>query len=534
MRDAADAANIASQPAGPAGIVPTAAGGISNKSLIIIVFHRFRRWPDDCRTDDGNPENQTVPTVASEATVPAYKPSLPNPAWAAPSSGRVSDSPFDALLDTSTQAAVEPPQSPPPPSNNTLPKVQSDSGQSSDQDTAQNPAQASANAPAKAPAKDPAKTADTGTDQPSDSTNASDTVDAAAFDTAIKEFKAAKVGQDAKTDKTGKQTDKQTAAGENPKPASTVKQADAVAPANPAVTTATNAIQTALPVAVIAPVVVAQDVPAPVLQAVAAISPLSIAGAETTKTKSTGGTAAKPDAAKLTTDTKVSVQPADGKPQAVAGDTDRLAAAPQHDAAQSSKSHGEAAPAQPSIATDAQVAAPKVDGSALQQAALSVQAPDASQNVAAPAAPAPQGMQAIAVPLGGVAVEIAGKALEGKNHFEIRLDPPELGRIEVRLAVDKDGNTTTHMIADRSDTLNLLRNDSSDLQRALQDAGLKTSDNGLQFSLRDQSMGQQQSNAPTPSSAQIVVNDDVLAATDITPRSYLRLAGMGGGIDIRV
>jgi flagellar hook-length control protein FliK len=463
-----------------------------------------------------------VPSVASEATAPAYKPSLPNPAWAGPSSGRASDSPFDALLDTNTQAAAQPPQSPPPPSDKTPPKAQSDSDQ--------NPAQATADAPAKAPSK----TADTSTDQPSDSTNATGTGDAAAFDTAIKEFKAAKADQDAKTSKltdkqTGKKAGELTAAGDDSKPTGTGKQTDAVTPANATVTTAINAIQTALPVAVIAPVVVAQDAPATILQAVAATGPLSIAGADTTKAKSAGGTAAK-----LTTDTKVSVQTADGKPQPAAGNADKQAAAPQHDTIQSGKSHTEAAAAQPAIAPDAQIAAPKVDGNALQQAALSVQTPDASQTIAAPAVPAPQSTLALAVPLGGVAIEIAGKASEGNNHFEIRLDPPELGRIEVRLAVDKDGNTTTHMIADRSDTLNLLRNDSSDLQRALQDAGLKTSDNGMQFSLRDQSTGQQQSNSPTPGAAQIVVNDDMLAATDITPRSYPRLAGMGGGIDIRV
>jgi flagellar hook-length control protein FliK len=72
--------------------------------------------------------------------------------------------------------------------------------------------------------------------------------------------------------------------------------------------------------------------------------------------------------------------------------------------------------------------------------------------------------------------------------------PPELGRIEVRLAVDRDGHTTTSLIADHSDTLDLLRRDASGLERALQDAGLKTADNSLQFSLRDQSTGQQQSN----------------------------------------
>jgi flagellar hook-length control protein FliK len=37
--------------------------------------------------------------------------------------------------------------------------------------------------------------------------------------------------------------------------------------------------------------------------------------------------------------------------------------------------------------------------------------------------------QTAAIPVAGLAIEIAGKALAGKNRFEIRLDPPELGRI---------------------------------------------------------------------------------------------------------
>ena len=86
-------------------------------------------------------------------------------------------------------------------------------------------------------------------------------------------------------------------------------------------------------------------------------------------------------------------------------------------------------------------------------------------------APAPQ---AAAIPLAGVAIEIASKALAGKNHFEIRLDPPELGRIEVRLDVDRDGNVTSRLIADRSDTLDLLRRDAAGLERAL--AGCRPED----------------------------------------------------------
>jgi flagellar hook-length control protein FliK len=140
---------------------------------------------------------------------------------------------------------------------------------------------------------------------------------------------------------------------------------------------------------------------------------------------------------------------------------------------------------------------------------------------------------AAAVPLAGLAVEIAGKALAGKNRFEIRLDPPELGRIEVRLDVDRDGNVTSRLTVDRADTLDLLRRDASSLERALQDAGLKTTDNGLQFSLRDQSMSQQQPGNGSDT-AQIVVKDDTLPPLDVIPQNYGRLAGQGGGLDIRV
>ncbi|HTP74955.1 MAG TPA: flagellar hook-length control protein FliK, partial [Burkholderiaceae bacterium] len=123
--------------------------------------------------------------------------------------------------------------------------------------------------------------------------------------------------------------------------------------------------------------------------------------------------------------------------------------------------------------------------------------------------------------------------LAGKNRFDIRLDPPELGRIEVRLEVSSDGRVTSHLTADRQDTLNLLQRDSSGLQRALQDAGLKTSDNSMQFSLRDQSAGQQQQqNSSGGNTPQLVVDDEI--PIEALPSSYARLAGFGNGLDIRV
>jgi flagellar hook-length control protein FliK len=60
-----------------------------------------------------------------------------------------------------------------------------------------------------------------------------------------------------------------------------------------------------------------------------------------------------------------------------------------------------------------------------------------------------------------------GRRSRGKNRFEIRLDPPELGRIEVRIDVDHDGNA--RLTVDRADTYDLLRRDAAGLERALQD-----------------------------------------------------------------
>jgi len=169
--------------------------------------------------------------------------------------------------------------------------------------------------------------------------------------------------------------------------------------------------------------------------------------------------------------------------------------------------------------------------------AMTVQtaAPNAPSNAAtATTAAAPLSSTDQAVPISGVAFEITSKALAGKGQFDIRLDPPDLGRIHVRLDVDRDGNVITHMVADRTDTLDMLRKDTAGLERALQDAGLKTSDNSLQFSLRDQSANQQQNQSGNADTAHIVVDDEQLAANEPAQRNYARTNAPAGGLDIRV
>jgi flagellar hook-length control protein FliK len=137
------------------------------------------------------------------------------------------------------------------------------------------------------------------------------------------------------------------------------------------------------------------------------------------------------------------------------------------------------------------------------------------------------------IPLSGLAVAIAANVQDGNRHFDIRLDPPDLGRIDVRLHVDATGHVTSHLIVDRASTLDLLQRDASDLQRSLQQAGLKTSDQGLQFSLRDQSPGMDRNNQHQPTHVARIVVPDSEPAANIVMRSYRR-AGHGAGVDIRV
>jgi chemotaxis protein MotD len=158
-------------------------------------------------------------------------------------------------------------------------------------------------------------------------------------------------------------------------------------------------------------------------------------------------------------------------------------------------------------------------------------------NQAAPAAAAAASGTAAAatVPIAGLAVAIASRAQAGSSQFDIRLDPPELGRIDVRLDVDRDGQVTSHVTVDRADTLQLLQSQQPQLERALEQAGLKTADNGLQFTLRDQSFAGQNGGSGSgaqSSAAQLVIPDaeaPVIQATQIYSR-----AGLGSGVDIRV
>jgi flagellar hook-length control protein FliK len=81
---------------------------------------------------------------------------------------------------------------------------------------------------------------------------------------------------------------------------------------------------------------------------------------------------------------------------------------------------------------------------------------------------------------------IAAKSAEGIKHFDIRLDPPELGRVEIHLSLDNSGKAQANLVVDKPQTLELLQRDAANLTHSLNDAGVSLSNNGLNFSLRGQ------------------------------------------------
>ena len=84
-------------------------------------------------------------------------------------------------------------------------------------------------------------------------------------------------------------------------------------------------------------------------------------------------------------------------------------------------------------------------------------------------------------------MHIQRAAAAGRDQIRIRLHPAELGQIVVKLKLASDGIVKAVVLVDRPETLELMQRDARGLERALQDAGLKTDSGSLSFNLRGES-----------------------------------------------
>ena len=83
-----------------------------------------------------------------------------------------------------------------------------------------------------------------------------------------------------------------------------------------------------------------------------------------------------------------------------------------------------------------------------------------------------------------VASAIIKGASDGQSKdITVRLDPPDLGKVEIRMNIDKNQTVRTHIMIEKPETFLMLQRDSQVLQRALADAGLDVSGNSLSFEM---------------------------------------------------
>jgi flagellar hook-length control protein FliK len=83
-----------------------------------------------------------------------------------------------------------------------------------------------------------------------------------------------------------------------------------------------------------------------------------------------------------------------------------------------------------------------------------------------------------------ISVKISKALQAGSDRISVQLRPSELGRVDVKMDVGNDGRVLAVVTADNKDTLELLKRDSSDLQRSLEDAGMQLDSGDLSFNLR--------------------------------------------------
>lgn len=84
-----------------------------------------------------------------------------------------------------------------------------------------------------------------------------------------------------------------------------------------------------------------------------------------------------------------------------------------------------------------------------------------------------------------VSVQIQNGLRNGSDRIQIKLTPASLGTVEVKLELGPDKTVQAMVSADKPETLDMLERDARVLQKALEEAGLRTNSDSLSFSQRD-------------------------------------------------
>ncbi len=91
-----------------------------------------------------------------------------------------------------------------------------------------------------------------------------------------------------------------------------------------------------------------------------------------------------------------------------------------------------------------------------------------------------------------VAITLSRAVKNGQDKMNVKLTPADLGTVDVELSFNKNGSVKAVLSIDKPETLNLMQRDAGALQKALEQAGLKTDGNSLDFNLKGEGQQHQQ------------------------------------------
>ena len=94
-----------------------------------------------------------------------------------------------------------------------------------------------------------------------------------------------------------------------------------------------------------------------------------------------------------------------------------------------------------------------------------------------------------------VKVNITKSAVKGVDNIEIKLKPEDLGHIEVKMQISKDGKLHAHIISSRPETMDILQREAGSLEKAFNEAGFDMDSGSLSFSFREGSESGQDRNS---------------------------------------
>lgn len=92
-------------------------------------------------------------------------------------------------------------------------------------------------------------------------------------------------------------------------------------------------------------------------------------------------------------------------------------------------------------------------------------------------------------------VAIERQATDGLDRVKVQLQPEELGTVEIALELGDDGRARATFLAERPETVDLLRREAGDLERALRQVGVEVATGDMSFAPRNPHGGRDQESA---------------------------------------